>query len=105
MSSGAFSEPDEELVLEEWAAFFLRRFRKQAMIVTVRAITTIARQTIRIKIDADSCSSFLAPDPEFSTLFPEKKFENEIPTDPYSYFSENRKYETIKMYLLGTTLR
>ena len=73
MSSGAFSEPDEELVLEEWAAFFLRRFKKQAMIVTVRAITTIARQTIRIKIDADSCSSFLAPDPEFSTLFPEKK--------------------------------
>ena len=54
MSSGAFSELDEELVLEEWAAFFWRRFMKQAMIVTVRAITTIARQTIRIKIDADS---------------------------------------------------
>ena len=75
MSSGAFSELDEELVLEEWAAFFWRRFKKQAMIVTVKAITTIARQIIRIKIDADSCSSFLAPDPEFSTLFPEKGFK------------------------------
>ena len=58
-------------MLEEWAAFFWRFFKKQVIMVARSIITTTARQTTRIKTDIDSVVS-LAPDSELGLTGSEK---------------------------------